>query len=218
MNTLNYKYILVVAVLSLFPNPLYAGDADGVKKTFADYRSAVLDQRGKDAVQLLSKATIDEYQKYVDWALKADKKTLESLSMMNRLQVMTLRHRVEPETLRKLTGKSAIIHAVDRNWIGKNGVIRTSLGKIDVVENSATAEVIIGERKTPQRFQFNKENGVWKFDLVRVMMNINAAFKETAKRAGMSENEFIFHALESISGKKVDDSIWVPVGKEALQK
>jgi len=34
--------------------------------------------------------------------------------------------------------------------------------------------------------------------------------KMAAKQSGMSEDEFLFTILESISGKKVDDSIWMP--------
>lgn len=183
---------------------------EGVSTCFLSYRSAILDQNGEKAVKLLSQATIDEYQSYVDLALAAERQALEELSFINRMQVLILRHRIPVEVLRTLDGRSAIVHAVDRDWIGKDGVIRTELGKISIASRRATAEVEIGGRKVPSRFQFRQEDGAWKFDLVSLLRDTNLAMKQAARQAGMEEDEFLFTILESVSGKKVDDGIWTP--------
>lgn len=183
---------------------------ESVEDCFSSYRKAILDQDGDTAVTFLSNATIHEYQRYVDWALTAEQQELESLSFINRMQVIILRHRIPLETLRSLDGRSAIIYAVDRDWIGKDSVIRTKVGKIEITDNRATSEVIIGGQKAPNRFQFRYEGDSWKFDLISLLRDSNTAMKGAAKQAGLSEDEFLFTILESISGEKVDESIWMP--------
>jgi len=197
----------------LFCLPLlgWSAEPEAVSESFQSYKSAILDQKGESAVRLVTKRTVEEYQKYVDWALSADRKTLESLSFINRFQTFLLKHRIPLDTLKKLNGRSTFVYAVDRDWIGKNGVIRTTLGEIDVADKRANAEVIIGGQKVPNRFQFIKEEGIWKFDLIQVMRDTDQALKVAAKQKGLSENEFMFSLIETISGKKVNDSIWTPI-------
>jgi len=118
-----------------------------IQNCFDSYRSAILDQDGETAVKFLSNSTIQEYQRYVDWALGAKEEELKEMSFINRMQIIILRHRVDVNTLKTLDGRSAIIYAVDRDWIGKNGVIQTSLGAIDVMDSRATAEIMIGDER-----------------------------------------------------------------------
>jgi ABC-type oligopeptide transport system substrate-binding subunit len=182
----------------------------GVSDCFAAYKGAILAQKGEVAVEHLSQGTIDEFQNYVNLALTADREELEALSVINRMQVILMRHRIPLDTLRGLNGRSAIVYAVDRDWIGKNAVIRTELGEVSTHDDRATAEVIIGGQKAPTRFQFRRENGTWRFDLLTVLMDGNTAMKRAAEQAGMDENEFLFNLTESVTGKKIDESIWTP--------
>lgn len=190
-----------------------ANEPEAAVKTFEDYKSAILEQKGQVAVGLVTKRTVDEYQNYVDWALSADRKTLESLSFINRFQVLLLKHRIPPDTLKQLDGRSVFAYAVDRDWIGKNGVIRTTLGKVDVANDRATAEVLIGGKAAANRFQFRKEDGTWKFDLIQVIRDTDQTLKAAAKQRGVTEEEFMFSLIETVSGRKVGDSIWNPIQK-----
>lgn len=185
-------------------------DVQGVSACFEAYKGAILAQEGEAAVEHLSQSTIDEFQNYVNLALTAEREELEALSFINRMQVVLMRHRIPVETLRDLTGRSAIVYAVDRDWIGKNGVIRTELGEVSTHDDRATAEVIIGGQKAPTRFQFRREKEAWKFDLLSVLRDGNTAMKQAAEQAGMDEDEFLFTITESVSGKKIDESIWAP--------
>ena len=67
-----------------FANGVYAVDRDDVRASFDAYKAAILSQDGTRASELVSRRTIAEYQKYVDWAHTADRRTLESLSLINR--------------------------------------------------------------------------------------------------------------------------------------
>jgi hypothetical protein len=207
------RSLMTAAVVLVAPCAI-AEEKDDVVAAFKGYKEAILAQKGEEAAGWVTKGTIDEYQRYVDWALEADRKTVEGLSMINRVQVLTMRHRVPAEQLRKATGKSIFIHAVKEDWIGKDGVIRTELGdEITVAGEKATVPVLIGGEPAPLKFQFRKEEGKWRFDLVELMAATGPAFEAAAKQAGMEENELILKVLEKVSGKKPEDSIWTPVGK-----
>lgn len=202
---------LIAAIAFCIPLFAFAGEPEAVVKSFQDYKSAILNQNGEAAVALVTKRTVEEYQRYVEWALTADRKTLQSLAFINRFQVLLLRHRIPADSLRQLDGRSVFVYAVDRDWIGKNGVIRTTLGKVDVANTRATAEVLIGGQSAPNRFQFSKENGTWKFDLIQVIRDADQALKAAARQNGMTEDEFMFSLIETVSGRKVADTIWAPI-------
>lgn len=178
---------------------------------FAAYKDAILSQQGEAAVDRLSRNTVDEFENYVGMALGAEREELEALSLINRMQVILMRHRIPLETLRELTGRSAVVYAVDRDWIGKDEVIRTELGEVSIHGDRATAEVIIGGQVAPNRFQFRREYGSWRFDLLPLLRDGNTAMKYAAQQAGMDEDEFLFLLLESVTGERVDDSIWTPL-------
>ena len=202
---------VLVLLLSVALHVAHATEQDEVQAAFDAYKTAILSMDGARAAELVSSRTIAEYQNYVDWARSANRQALESLSLINRFQVIIIRHRIPPHELRELDGQKTFIYAVDRDWIGKNGVIRTSLGKIDTSDGRATAEVLIGGQKTPNRFQFIKEGDRWRFDLITVMRDFSAALQLLAKQKGVSEDELIFSLVETVSGTKVPETIWDPV-------
>lgn len=204
---------LIITLACCIPFIAFASEPEAVVKTFEGYKSAILEQKGQVAVGLVTKQTVDEYQHYVDWALSADRKTLGALSFINRFQVLLLKQRIPANTLKKLNGRSVFAYAVDRDWIGKNGVIRTTLGNVTVANNRATAEVLIGGKTAPNRFQFAKEDGSWKFDLIQVIRDTDQTLKAAAKQRGTTEDEFMFSLIETVSGRKVEDSIWTPLQK-----
>src|SRR5262249_29184349 len=104
--------VLITALAFAVPLVTLPGEPEAVEKSCQDYKSAILDQKGEAAVGLVTKRTVDEYQHYVDWALSADRKTLESLSFINRFQVFLLKHRIPADTLKKLDGRSVFVYAV----------------------------------------------------------------------------------------------------------
>ena len=48
---------------------------------------------------------------------------------------------------------------------------------------------------------------------LREIADTDQALKAAAKQKGTTEDEFIFSLIETISGRKVEDSIWTPIQK-----
>jgi hypothetical protein len=204
--------LLVAALLVSGCGSNGSSEVDAIQQTFAAYKSAILNTDGVTAAENVSQRTIDEYQQYVDWCRKADRQTLQKLSTINKFQVLLLKHRIRTDELKTMDGKAVFIYAVDHDWIGKNSVIVTTIGDIQASEGRGTAAVYIEDQKTPVRFHFTKEDDSWKFDLIQSIRDADQVLKEQIRQLDVTENEFIFRMIETVSGRKVPDSIWEPLG------
>ncbi len=203
-------FLLLVLCLS---SCLASEDTEAVKQTFADYRHALLSQDGTQAAELVTEETIAQYKKYVDWAKTATKDELMKLNLMNRLQVILIKHRVPRDKLLDANGKEIFSYAVDNGWIGKASVINTSLGEIQVASDNAIAGVLVQGKKVPTKFNFVKQSGTWRFNLLQTMAEATMALKAMIIKQGVSENDFIITSAEALSGTKVAKDIWQPIVK-----
>jgi hypothetical protein len=160
---------------------------------------------------VVSSGTIQVYQEYRDLALAGDEKTIKDLSMVNRMQVLLVRQRVKLDLLKTLDGSGLFGYAVDQNWVGKNGVVRSGIQDVAARDQRATAKVTVDGKVTAEVFHFVKEGGQWKFDLMPTIKKSDQVLQMTAKSRGMEENEFLFSIISSLSGRKVTDEIWKPL-------
>jgi len=206
--------LLIVACITIECGSNPSPDAQGIQKTFDAYKTAILNTDGPTAAAHVSKRTIDEYQQYVDWCRLADRQTLETLSTINKFQVLLLKHRIPKDDLMKMDGEAVFIHAVNNDWIGKNSVIVTTIGDIQTSDGRGTAAVSMNQEKAPSRFHFIEEEGSWKFDLIQTLRDADQILKMQMRQLGLEEDEFIFRMIESVSGRKVPASIWEPLEKK----
>ena len=122
-----------------------------------------------------------------------------------------MRHRVPVEILKTLDGRSALVYAVNQDWIGKDDVMDTELGEVTISASKATSEVVIRGSTYTDHFQFTLEEGTWKFDLAALMAASNSGMVDAVKSIGRNENEFIFTMIEAESGLKLTAEIWNPL-------
>jgi hypothetical protein len=186
-------------------------EAPAVEKAFADYRQAVLDKKGDAAADLIAPATIAEYQKYRDLALKGDEKTVKGLSISGRTNVLMMRHRVGKDQLKSMNGKKIVAYAVDQGWIGEEGVKRAGVTDVEVSGSAATAKVTVNGQKSDEMFHFAKHDGKWTIDLVPNLPRADVLFQKMASESGQGENEFLFQILGLLTGRPVTDAIWQPL-------
>lgn len=186
-------------------------ESKNVLEAFESYRSALLEQNGEAAVEHVAAATIEMYQEHRDMAVSGSEKTVKELSMINRMQVLLIRHRLDPKLLKEMDGKALFVHAVNQNWIGKNSVLRLNLQDVVVRGTRASAKATLDGQTGADRFYFVKEEDRWKLDLVRVFQNSDQVLQRKAREKGMEENEFLFSVITSLSGRRASDTIWRPL-------
>ncbi len=182
-----------------------------ITKVFSGYIKAILGDNGKTAYTLIDKHTKDYYKDMLRLSLIANKEKVKSLSLVNKLMVFALRHRLDKKKLISMTAKDLIIYAVENGWVGKNSVMNLEIGKITISNSFAKAKVIVSQKETPMYYHFYKESGRWKIDLTEMMKWGELGLKKVMEKSGKDEDQFIFSILEAISGKKVDSKIWKPI-------
>lgn len=205
------KKITFVLLLISFIGFGQTEDEKAVRNCFSKYKKAILESKGAIAAQHIDKNTVKYYQRILDKSIYADSLSLAKSNILDRMTVLSSRHRIKEDELLKMTPKSYFTYAIDQGMIGKNGVMNVSLGEVKTEGDFATAKILSGGKSTPMTFQFNKENGEWKLDLTSIFKISAMALKKFLSESETSETEFILNALSVIIGEAPSEKIWQPI-------
>lgn len=216
---MNRREVFPILIIALFPSlPQVQGwqtpqpDADQIRGTFGGYKQAILQQQGPSALSLINRSTLDYYARMKTLAMAGAEKDVRHLSPINKMMVLSLRHRMAANELKSMTPEQVFTYAVNDGWIGKNSVLDSDIGQIKISGNDASAEFVKGGKATPLKYRFTKEGASWKIDLTALMPLADEAMRALIKNNGVEEDVFIVALIESVSGRKVPSSIWRPLG------
>ena len=201
--------ILILISLTTFAQ----SDAELVRKTFSNYKKFILEGKGVEAAKWVDNKTISFYDKMLNMSLYADSASVQDLGIIDKLTVLSVRHRVPVEELLPMNGRDFFAYAIDHGMVGKNSVMTIEIGEVKVEGNFANGQMVSNGQKSPLYFQFNKEEGEWKLDITSLFPASNAGLKQMIESEEMTDNEFIFQTLEMLTGKTVSESIWQPLKK-----
>ncbi len=186
-------------------------ESDRVIQCFENYKKAILQGQGSEAIKYVDKTTVDYYGTELNLALSGDSATIDQLSLIDKLTVFIARHKMDPAVLKKMNGRDFFIYAVDKGMIGKNSVATTEVVNVSVDGNSASGQMSANGVKTPLAFNFKKEDNQWRVDLTSIFPQTNLALRKALTQQGMSDNDFIFKTLENLTGRAVTGKIWQPI-------
>jgi len=189
-------------------------ESSAVEAGFDSYRQAILDQDGTAAVACVDAKTLEYYGEMLDLALRGSRVKVMALSVLDKMMVISIRHRVPRAVLEGMTPESLFVHAVDEGWIDRASVETLELGEI--VVSAGTARVVfLTEGKTipGARLVFRQEEERWKIDLTSIMPLASLAFEGAIRQSGISEEEFLTSVLEEASGVEVGESVWEPISR-----
>ena len=184
-----------------------------VVKAFENYKTAILNDKGEDAVKFVDSRTIKYYSDMLELVKTADSTKIETLSILDKLMVFTIRHRTSKEDILSFDGKSLLIYAIESGMVGKNSVANNSIGEVSINKNFAKGQLVSNRQKTPYYFHFYKEDRQWKVDLTSIFPISAIAFEKMANESGMRQNDYLFLLLEMISGEKPGSEIFKPIMK-----
>ncbi len=182
-----------------------------VRKSFENYKNTILNDNGEEAVKYVDSRTINYYNEILKLVRTADSTTIETLSILDKLMVFSVRHRTSKEDIASFEGRSLFIYAIKSGMVGKNSVSNNSIGDVETDEDFAKGQLVVKDQKTPFYFHFYKEKGQWKIDLTSLFPITTMTFQKMADESELNQNEYLFSLLEMITGKKPDQEIWKPV-------
>ncbi len=208
------KRTLIVLLLILFATHLSFGQKSEeklVRKSFDNYKSAILNGRGEEALMYVDSRTLKYYEDILEQIIHADSAKIESVSFLDKILILSVRHRTSKEEILSFNGRTLFINAIETGMIGKNSVSNSEIGDVSVDKEFAKGQFVSKGKAVPFYFHFYKEDGKWKVDLTSVFFLGEIAFKKMLEDSEESENEFIFSILKLLTGKMPDNQIWQPL-------
>jgi hypothetical protein len=182
-----------------------------VKKAFDGYKTSILNDRGEEAVKYVDSRTIKYYGDILELVKSADSTKIETLNILDKLMVFSIRHRTSKEDILSFNGEKLLVYAIKSGMVGKNSVANNSIGDVTVDGSFAKGQLVVNSQAAPFYFNFYKEEQQWKLDITALFPVSTKAFKKMADESGQPENDFLFTILESLTGRKPGKEIWKKV-------
>ena len=182
-----------------------------VRKSFDNYKTSILNDKGDEAVKYVDSRTIKYYDDILELVKTADSAKIETLSILDKLMVFSVRHRTSKDDILSFDGKSLLVYAIKSGMVGKNSVVNAAIGDVTIDNEFAKGQFMANGQKAPFYLHFYKEDGQWKSDLTSLFPISTMAFKKMADDSGEDQNEYLFSLLEMITGKKPGAEIWKPI-------
>jgi hypothetical protein len=210
------KLVVALGLLISGQTPLLAQNdlsQDPVFRAFQRYKTAILNDDAATALASIDSKTLQFYQNALDDALHLSAPRTQGLPFVTMLTVLQIRHNLPPETVRQMNGATLFEYAIASGWIGKNSVSNLDVVRVEKDGDFAVAWYARNGAESPEGFQFNRENGVWKIDLTSAMPTANLAMTRLAEERGVSQEELAVLLLEAASSRVTDDTIWQPLDR-----
>lgn len=176
---------------------------------FNGYRQALSVSDGGSAAPFISERTFQHYDEMVRLTLHGARADLENAAFIDRFMILRVRAHYDTADLQRMTGRDLFIQAVDNGWVGSN-LAQVQLGRIDVLGTRARGQVVVNDQQANFGFNFFYEQDAWKLDVTPAPW-MNASMLAVAERMGMSETDFIDHALKTLGyGRGLTPELWAP--------
>lgn len=208
--------VLLTLTLALLPACEESGGSEEEEAILACLRQldeATTGCDGPGAVAVMSQRALDEYTNIVKIALDGTKADVQSLSPLEMLQVIQLRHRLTRQQLEQMDGRAYQEYATGECWYtGGQATWEESIGKIYVSGDTAYAEVrgIDGEASGVQG-HFEREEGVWKVNQFSFMRVWDDELRRLAAQFNISVPDMIVRFEEMATLDNIRSRIWEPM-------
>jgi len=205
------KIITLLLLIFISVTSYSQSDKELVLKSFASYKNAILTDKGELAANFVDSRTMNYYSNIIKKVKMADSLEVDSMGIIDKLTVLSMRHRVPKDNLLNFDGKDLFIYAIDNGMVGKNSVVNAELGEVTTNGDFSKAEFVVNGQKTSFYFHFYREDKVWKIDITHLFSLGTMSFKKMIEDSGENENDFMINILEILTGKKPTKNIWKPI-------
>jgi len=185
-----------------------------IRECFAQYKQAILDRNGEEAVHRVDSSTLRYYASMKDAALNAKEEDVRNMTITDKINVLGFRHQIGIAQLQHLSEQELLVFLVDQGMTGREGVTDSELGQTSISGNTAQGEILSRGQNTGFKFRFVKDDGKWRLDLTAILPMVDQGMKTVISRLGVNEDQFILNMLERMSFKPVPRGIWEPLVKK----
>jgi hypothetical protein len=209
MMTIKEYFILLLT--SIFTFCSCRSNTSQIQHCFNDFKAAIMRNNGEAAVNLVDSSTIKFYSTLLDKAENLDSLQLEKESMITKFEVFKIRLMITPMQVNQINGRRLLTMLINHGISGNGNIKSYTLGHITIRNDSAEAEKLSNNKRTPFIYLFSKENDFWKIRMTSSNTTTDIAFKQLAIDEGLTDNDYIYKLLEEIFRKKPSNDIWKPI-------
>lgn len=183
-------------------------DSIEIVKTFDRYKKAIQTRNGVEVYRLLDKNTIEWYSFILEKIKYADSIEVSDLSLNDKMTVLSTRLMISKDSISKFDGRTFCIYVTNNAILGNSSDLSLKLQRVFVSGDKAKAPVVATPEGDIIEFEFNKENGSWKFNLSSVFKAEDLLLKKYLSDENLHENDYALYILEAISDKKPTNVLW----------
>lgn len=171
-------------------------------------------------VEMLSASSRAYYPRMQQLALHGSVAELESLNVIDQLQVLLLRLLMDAEKLQAMDDRELLVFAAENGLIGMDLRASDTLGDIEINGYSGQGRLYkFGLTDRPDRNlqYFVKEEGSWRIELQGELERLNTDFINFQARTGLPSFEAAFLILETRLMRKVTpDDLAGPLAEQSM--
>ncbi|MCB1036767.1 MAG: hypothetical protein KDD47_23275 [Acidobacteria bacterium] len=208
----------LLAAVTAIPGHRAAADAlldaaagSEIQTVFGAYKAAIIENNGQEALKLVSRNTIEYFERTRDLALYGQPAEIQEHTLTDRLQIAHFRVRIPVETLKNFSAEQLFVYTAEHGWLGGNSISPVSLGELSLDGDSAEAGALVNGQPVPFKVHFHREDGAWKLDLVALLAVGDSALHQRAEQSAITGDDLILRILSGATGSEVTDSVWQPL-------
>lgn len=180
-----------------------------ISDSFENYQSAILNKKGEEAINYLSNSSIEYYSNILDKIKNADSLEICSFEITDKILILLFRQVVRKDQILSFEGgEDLLVFAINEGFLGQHGASTLSIENVVVEGEIAETDLLSDGVKQPFVLELNKENGIWKVDLMSIIAMSADPINNYIIESGLSESEFIIQALKTVSDREVSSVIW----------
>ncbi len=171
-------------------------DEEAIHQVFEEYQAALIVQDGETAIKYINQPTIGYYDEMLELAKSGSKEEIQEMSIVDQVAVLSARVKFTPEQLEAFTPENFVIYSINEGMIGSQSAARFKFDRVAQIEGNKAAAIIgqegAGEQKGPlSEFQFTKEDGQWKLDLIALLNNSKLIVEQLAARQQIEKQDMV---------------------------
>lgn len=187
-----------------------------IQRVFDRLIEAEISGDDSEYLALLSRDSIAWHAPLIAVALDGTPAEVRALPPIERLEVLTMRHRSTRDKLTGLSAEAYVRMSTREKWFADEPGLRYTLKRIKVSVDTAQSDVYVDGKPAYYTACFIREDDEWKFDLVATVGLMNAAMPLRAREFGLSLNDYLISLVEDNTEEAVSPGIWNPMPKPPL--
>lgn len=175
-----------------------------VEQDYAALKRALRDGDGKTAASLVTARTLQEYEKCRTLALDSSGTDFGELNQLTVMMVFQLRYLLAKAQLQEMSGREVFEWGVSGGMVKKDTLEAIQIHKVQYDDMAAFATVTQhGKVASDAMFNFRKEDGRWKLDMMEIARLGGNQLDEIRRLAGKTKVEMAVYLLERTYGEQI---------------